>query len=192
PTKYYQGNNSIVTLSAVNFANSCPSHLDYNGPIVVFNPMAHFLPTILTLKLKYKALRHNYHSLIDGGNTKRLKNKIANSWSSDGWEMRSKLLSKSPYLSASSLLKAAERKVLPNAMLLEVLLANPDATKKGGFIDKLKEKLPSLPNYVSHYVRESWDKKTARTKLEAKMASVQVKLSRNEDNLKYLKIGRAH
>ena len=68
--------------------------------------------------------------MIDNGDTDILQSQIENNWSSDAWSLRNNLMQESPYLSTEALLTAAAENLLPNAMLLEVLLANPDATTK--------------------------------------------------------------
>src|SRR5690606_23186893 len=94
-------------------------------------------------------------------------------WSDDAWKLRNRLIEKAPYLSQYALLEAVRQNILPDAMVLEVCLANPDAVKGEQFIEKLKESSNSaLPEYLLEYIRQNWDAKTVRTALEAQIASI--------------------
>lgn len=91
--------------------------------------------------------------------------------------MRGNLLEKSPYLSREALLDAASLGVLPNGMLLEILLANPDATKGERFLQELDESTHNtFPAYMKDYVRNNYDALTLRTQLEGQIASIYTQL----------------
>src|SRR5690554_255664 len=183
----YQG---LVTLDTTSIANSCPTIF---GGGIIFTPMV-LASTLDSLKLvynvkkdEYNNLHFNYLSLIDKGNTEYLQNQIETDWSDDAWFLRGKLIQESPYLSTDVLLTTAEQNVLPNGMLLEVLLANPDATRGGSFIAKLREVTNnSFPEYMIDYVKNNFDSRTLRTTLEGQMSSVHSELSSTRNYIKYL------
>ncbi|MBS1568603.1 MAG: T9SS type A sorting domain-containing protein [Bacteroidetes bacterium] len=82
------------------------------------------------------------------------------------------LLSKSPYLSTEVLMQMDEKGILPDAMVAEICIANPEATSKDGFTDWLEFKAPHpLPSYMIDQIIASWDSKTYRFTLERDMAS---------------------
>jgi len=57
-------------------------------------------------------------------------------------------------------------------MLLEVCLANPDATRKGDVIKELEQEVPNpMPGYMCDIIMASWDVKTYRTLLESSLSS---------------------
>ncbi len=60
----------------------------------------------------------------------------------------------------------------------EILIANPDATKKEGFIKwaELEASYP-IPSYVADAIEASWDTKTYRTTLEASIADKHTRLT---------------
>src|SRR5690554_5410905 len=183
----YQG---LVTLDTTSIANSCPTIF---GGGIIFTPMV-LASTLDSLKLvynvkkdEYNNLHFNYLSLIDNGNTEYLQDQIETDWSDDAWFLRGKLIQESPYLSSDVLLTTAEQNVLPNGMLLEVLLANPDATRGGSFIAKLREVTNnSFPEYMIDYVKNNFDSRTLRTTLEGQMSSVHSELSSTRNYIKYL------
>lgn len=172
----YQG---MVTFQDTLIANSCPTSFK-DG--IIMKPVLLVLDSLNAelgeLITSYNNLNFAYTSLIDDGNTEEFKDNIELNWSSDAWLLRDKLLASSPYLSSDVLLKAAGENVLPNGMLLEVLLANPDATKGERFIDKLKDETNnSFPEYMTDYVRGNYDSRTLRTDMEGQLSAIHSDLS---------------
>jgi hypothetical protein len=99
------------------------------------------------------------------------------SWDKSAWEIRDKLLAGSPYLSTDIILDVAKKELLPHAMLLEICLANPDATRKVGFLDELRKQMPNpMPDYMFEMMIAGWDVKTFRTNLEASLVSATLDL----------------
>lgn len=73
----------------------------------------------------------------------------------------------SPYVSEEVLRQTAEDNLLPHAMLLEVCLANPDATRGEGFLEFLEYQiLNPVPSYMIDMIIASWGETTPRTILE--------------------------
>lgn len=184
---YHNNGNTIPTRSTTNIllnvatANTCPS--SYGGGLLfLMKGVGNQTLDSLTneqqnYKNAYNDLYYNYLSLVDGGNTEELKSKVENSWSEDVWKLRGNLLEKSPYLSQEVLLETAKLGTLPNAMLLELCLANPDVTKSIYFVNKLDETTNgTFPSYMHTYILNN-DKKTVRTQLEGQMTALQTQLS---------------
>src|SRR5690554_1961233 len=191
---YYKGSNSLpinnsglITVYQAAYTNNCPT--SYGGGITMFTNTIDSLSIVYNnLNVTYTNLYFNYLSLIDGGNTEFLQNQVETNWSNDAWLLRGKLIEESPYLSSEALLTAANQNVLPNGMLLEVLLANPEATRGGVFIEKLREATNnSFPEYMIDYVINNYDNKTLRTTLEGQMSSVDSELSSTRNYIKHLK-----
>ncbi|MDR3047232.1 MAG: M4 family metallopeptidase [Bacteroidales bacterium] len=126
----------------------------------------------------YDALQYVYHNQLDGGSTEELLHQVQGSWGDDVWKLRQELISKSPYLSQEVLKEVAKENLLPQALYLEICLANPDAVKDGKFIDFLAEDIPNpLPNYMLNLIKESGNTKTVRTTMEAVMSAFSAKSS---------------
>ena len=124
-----------------------------------------------TSETAYLNLLYSYNQLMDGGNTNTLLSQIEQSWSQDAWNLRSSLIDKSPYLSEDVLRETALQNVLPQAMLLEVCLANPDATRSDKFLDFLRDDISNpLPEYMIEMIIASWNQETERTMLEGSLA----------------------
>ena len=85
-------------------------------------------------------------NLKDGGSTEDLNFDITSAVPSQTMELRSELLGSSPHLSEDILKAAADRTdVLPEAILFEILAANPDELKNEDLIKYLQDK----PNPLS-------------------------------------------
>ncbi len=178
------GNYDQITKAITTSTNSCPS--SFGGGGIIFLPFSSLSGENDSLENVYNNLNYNYRSLIDGGNTQQLQQAIDNSWSDDTWALRNQLIEKSPYLSTGTLLKVAEQQDLPDAMLLEILLANPDATHSPDFIEKLKEATHyTFPQYMIDYVKDNRNTETTRTNLEGQMGGIQTQIALNQSVLKH-------
>ncbi|MEM7106450.1 MAG: T9SS type A sorting domain-containing protein [Bacteroidota bacterium] len=112
-----------------------------------------------------------YYTVIDEGNQPELVNNIQFEWSTDAWELRDQLIARSPNLSQETLLEAAMTGILPDALLMEVLLANIGSVKDQEFLDKLQNGIPNpLPQYMIDILASAPEPETLRLDLEEKMA----------------------
>jgi hypothetical protein len=188
---YHKGTNSLpvnnsglISVYESTNSNSCPTNF---GGGIIMKPLVLLKEDLGNLTVDYNDLNFTLISLIGGGNTEQFKNNVEINWSDDAWLLREKLLEKSPYLSSEVLLKSAGQNILPNGMLLEILLANPDATRGESFIEKLKvETNNSFPEYMLNYVKNNWDVKTLRTHLEGEMSSIHSELAVIRNYVKHL------
>lgn len=185
PSILYSG---YVTLEPAKTLNSCPS--SFSGFLII-EPLLLALDSLngryYVLKSDYNDLKFTYFSLIDQGDTEGLKEELESNWSEDVWSLRGKLLESSPYLSSEILLEVAKQNVLPNGMLLEILLANPDAIRGERFVESLKEAtLNSFPEYMLDYLRNGFDDKTLRTFLEIELATLHSELSNTKNWINHI------
>lgn len=150
--------------------NNCPSL--FNGKELKLTEalVAQVHQELDDAKSAYINTAYVFNSLLDGGNTDAVVREVQESWPQDAWDLRNYLLSRSPYLSTEVLVEMMKKNILPQAMVLEVCLANPEATKKEGFIKWAEYEAPSpLPNYMIDLIAGSWESKTFRMQLEAEM-----------------------
>ena len=165
--------------------NGCPSNFGNNPnpgpvpmPILPTGGINEVLSNMGAKGTAYLSLLYNYYNLIDGGNTEMLLNTIELSWPENAWDLRAVLLSKSPYLSKDVLVETAMKGTLPQAMLLEVILANPDACRSEDVLEILGENIPNpFPEYLIEVVRANKDNKTLRTAMEEIISSVSKEFS---------------
>jgi serine protease AprX len=125
----------------------------------------------LTFFNNVKAL---FDNLKDGGNTAMLKSEVETAWPGEMWELREKLLGKSPHLSQEVLMAAADKTdVLPESVLFEILSANPDELRKEDLINYLENKEQPLPAYMVSILRQLTGGITYKTILLQDMADYQ-------------------
>ncbi len=124
-------------------------------------------------------------ALVDGGNTDVLEQEVLQSMPPETYDLYMSLMGKSPYLSDSVLIAAIEKEnVLPNVLIKDILVANPQAAKSNEVMDKVDEKSNPFDrgddsrNIVGQYFV------AAKEKLEAQVAFYRHQRS---TNLKFLK-----
>ena len=163
------------------FENTCPSNI-INGahfPMDV-SKVSSVYSDFSVGKTAYTNLYYAYLQEIDGGSTPAVLQQIQNTWPQEAWDLRNDLMALAPYVSEEALLEAAFSDVLPDAMLFEICLANPDATRSDEFLRILHEDIPNpLPQYMCDLIRENWDLETPRTILERNIASAAYKMDYN-------------
>ncbi|MBN1340231.1 MAG: T9SS type A sorting domain-containing protein [Bacteroidales bacterium] len=103
----------------------------------------------------------------------------------DAYDLYMSLMGKSPYLSDSVLMAAIEKEsVLPNVLIKDILVANPQAAKSTDVMDKVDEKSdPMTPEMVAEILLGKYLVAT-KEKLEAKLSYYRQQRS---NALKYLK-----
>ncbi len=95
-----------------------------------------------------------YESLQDGGDTEGVVIEIETSWPSEMLALRADLLEDSPYLSRRVLKATADNtSVFPDAVIFEILAANPDEMRDEEFLSYLGEKQDPLPQYYIDILR---------------------------------------
>lgn len=134
-----------------NSSNDCASHLTkYDGSgLLTETHKLELIEGFSERESDYLNAHYLYFSLLDQGNTPALIDNIEYNWSQDAWDLRNNLLARSPNLSTEALLRAAGTGTLPDALLMEVLLANIGACKDKDFLYALANEIPNpLPQYM--------------------------------------------
>jgi hypothetical protein len=174
-----------VGITSTTGTNTCPSHFT-TGRTHHFTlaGMDEVRAEFTAAKTAYVNTAYTYNALLDGGNTDALIDQVEETWPEDAWQLHDALMAKAPYLSTEVMRSVVEKNIMPQAMLLEVLLANPDGTKKEGFIKWLQYDSPyPLPQYMIDLIVGSWDQKTFRTQLESDMGQHHADMSFAADEL---------
>ena len=132
----------------------------------------------------YNSAKTAYNLLIDDGNTPQTKQTIENSTTANMIQVRAEMLSNSPYVSEEVLLKLAEENIMTDAIMLEILLANPEATRSEGFLEYLEYNAPNpLPSYMINLIRASWTGASSRAGLEENLSSFIAKMTQTSNDV---------
>lgn len=131
--------------------------------------------------LNYKSI---YNQTIDEGNTEGTREAIENSTTQEAMAIRAEMLQRSPYVSNEVLQTLAEENILPQNFLLEILIANPEATRSESFLRYLEFEKPNpMPEYMINMIRASWTGLTLRSILENKLADHHEKMTQYKDEV---------
>jgi len=114
--------------------------------------------------------RYSYNILLDGGNTEALDFEIITSFPDEALELRQQLLADSPYLSDTIIKQAIYKEnVLPNAMIRDVLAANPQSAKSNEILDAVDGRYDPMPDYMMADIMQGLDQIGALESLESKI-----------------------
>ena len=114
---------------------SCPSDTAVQNP-------GELREDILAQNVSADSVETMLLTLVDDGNTATLNLDVQASYPDEMMELRQELLDASPYLSDTVMISAAEKEnVLPNSIITEVLVANPQSANSNKILDKLDERV---------------------------------------------------
>ncbi len=122
------------------------------------------------------SLKNQLFALIDGGNTEATAMDINFSIPPEALELHDELLSKSPYLS-DTVMKSAiiKEDVLPNEMIRDILVANPQSAKSDSVLNELDNRFVQMPETMMDEILEGKDILGSKENLEAQLAEHQLK-----------------
>ena len=108
----------------------------------------------------------------DGGDTYSLNLDVMTSMPNEAYQVRQQLLNESPYLS-DTVMKSAifKENVLPNAMVRDVLVANPQSAKSSEIIEKVNDRIDPMPEEMMDEILENLFIKGNLEILQDKLAS---------------------
>jgi hypothetical protein len=165
-----------MILAQVQNQNNCPTN--YNGGVKPSK--GNVIQEFNEKSTSYYSLLYTYKQLIDDGNTDAAVDEVMSAWPNAAWELRDQLMARSPNNSETVLIAAADREIMPHAMLLEVLLENPDALTSGAAIQHVATKLINpLPAYMIDILMAARDQNTMRTTMENSLSAQHEEMSRN-------------
>lgn len=125
---------------------SCPSHLSGGGGTGNGNGNR---DEMIWSGLKADSVRNIIAVFEDGGNTIELKHEVDWSTPPESIEVYNQLINKSPYLTDTVIIAAIEKEnVLANAMIRDIMVANPQSAKDDELMEKLVDRNNPVPDYM--------------------------------------------
>lgn len=108
---------------------------------------------------------------IDAGNTPELNYEVESSSPDESLDIYDELLSDSPYLSDTVLASSIEKEdVLVNAMIRDIMVANPHGVKKEELIEALEQRIPPVPEYMMAEIMAGLDSIAQKEQRESEIA----------------------
>jgi len=157
---------------------------EHRSILAVFDPIASCpddeypsddLDSLKTLfneaKGKIDSLTGLFSQLVDEGSTEEKNSMVLTSTPSQSSEVYLDLITTSPYLSDTVLLSSAEKEdVLSNAMITDIMVANPQSAKNDGILDALDQRIIPLSDSMWSEIMGGGDTIADRERLEAELS----------------------
>jgi hypothetical protein len=185
PPRFYPNDRPNLVGS---ICNDRPSYnLDQLANMDVAGLMEDLEDDLVAAKLAYGNVRFIHEQLVDGGSHDEVVQEISSTWPNEAWQLRQYLMDISPFLSTESLKEAVNKPYFPMAMKAEVCIANPDATKKEGFVKWLELYANEpMPGYLIDLIIASWESRTFRTEMELELADYHATMCQMANELLYV------
>jgi hypothetical protein len=143
---------------------SCPSTLSGGGS-------GENLDKLMEAQNQSDSIGNVLSTLVDGGSTTLLNFDVVTSTPPEAMQVRDELLIESPYLSDTVMKTSVTKEdVLDNAMIRDVLVANPHSAKSEEIINLLENRTIPMPDYMMLQILAGEDTVSAKEILEAKKA----------------------
>ena len=120
-------------------------------------------------KLQAENTKLQLENTVDGGNTTNLNWQVIGTIPPEALALRDDLLQKSPFLSDTVMKTAIEQEdVLPNAMIRDILVENPQSAKSDEVMAKIDERWEPMPDYMKEDIEAGKTIMGGKEQLEAK------------------------
>jgi hypothetical protein len=108
---------------------------------------------------------------IDAGNTPELNYDVESSTPNESLDIYDELMADSPYLSDTVLASSIEKEdVLVNAMIRDIMVANPHGAKKEDLIEAIEQRVPAVPEYMMAEIIAGLDSIAQKEQRESEIA----------------------
>lgn len=122
--------------------------------------------------------------LVDGGDTEALSTEVETSFPDEAIELRNELIATSPYLSDSVMVNTVEQEnVLTEAMVTEILMANPQSAKSDTVQQALDNRFDQLTEDQRTDIDQGWFVTGAKESLESNLGRYQAQRQQALNNI---------
>jgi photosystem II stability/assembly factor-like uncharacterized protein len=129
-------------------------------------------------KSNYNQAKYVYISTVDGGDTYGLLNTVQNTNVQDAWNLRNDLIGDAP-LSDEVIIEVINDGLLSNALLLDVLIVNPHASRNEEIVSLLETKTVPMPAYMINTFLGLFEVLSQRDVLEAEIAHEAIAMNKS-------------
>lgn len=160
---------------------SCPSNFPTGGGVPVYpNDPETRMANILNSIDDADQVSTLIVQLKDGGNTDEVISNINGSIPPEAYEIYLDIMQKSPYLSSEAIGEAINKEnVLPNAMIRDIMVANPHSAKENELLIAIDERVTPMPDNMKAQIWEGIDLTSALEELESIRAYYAQKADKN-------------
>jgi len=145
---------------------SCPSHLGGSIDLAVEKN------SLNSEEILISAYRDTLAMTIDGGSTEALNYEVISSLPEEALVLRQDLLAESPYLSDTVMVSAIQNEeVLPAAMVRDILVVNPQASKSKQVMSYLEQRQDTMPGYMMDEIMQGMSVFGAKELLEQNLGN---------------------
>jgi hypothetical protein len=148
-------------------STACPSGISSGSSLKSFTD---FVTTMNNAQSEIELLQDQYDNYVDGGNTDEMIVDILTSMPDNAMAIRQQLLNESPYLSDTTLKQAiAKENVLPNVMVRDILVANPQSAKRNYVLEEINNRFDPMPDYLMAEIMAGEEVVGAKENLESQI-----------------------
>lgn len=150
-----------------NFNNACQSKQVGGGGGGIGKTEA--MALLNNSQSEFESTESTLFSLTDDGNTEALQTEVITASPNESYELRNELLDVAPYTSEDVLIDATEKEdVLNNALIRDVLVANPQAAKSEAVLTAIDDRSTAMPQYMKDQIASGASQVSEKEELEAK------------------------
>ena len=164
---------NTVTITSVllnfpwSFSDGCPCKLSIGGG----GNEEELMQQMAESSQQEEEIRGMLALMVDGGNTNELSWDVYMSTSPEAMELYDELMAISPWLSDTVVSNAIYKEdVLINAMIRDIMVANPQTAKSAKLMDELNQRWTPLPDYMKAQILQGKNFISLREKIESKLA----------------------
>jgi len=150
------------------YDEACPSGLISGGGGII----AEARSTMAVAQGNIESTKAVLLALVDGGDTETLNTEIQNSTPPETESVYSELMAESPNLSETVVESSIEKEtVLPNAMIRDVMVANPHTSTSLQLLDKLDQRNNPMPAFMKAQILSGRSIQSLKSELEGQLAA---------------------